>query len=75
MQLLRIKLMRLQTSSENTSSLDRAIGFSLAAFSMFVVGYTATRVYLGQPQSQNVTPTSPDFVIPHQATLWSDLGG
>ncbi|MDJ0571876.1 MAG: hypothetical protein QNJ53_22915 [Pleurocapsa sp. MO_192.B19] len=67
--------MRLQTSSENISSVDRAIGFSLAAFSMFVVGYTATRVYLSQPQSQNAAPANPDFVIPHEATLWSDLGG
>ena len=66
--------MRLQTASENTSSLDRALGFTLAAFSMFVVGYTATRAFLAQPQAQNVTPANSDVVIPHQATLWSDLG-
>ena len=66
--------MRLQASNENTSSVDRALGFTLAAFSMFVVGYTATRAFLSQPQSQNVTPTNADMVIPHQATLWSDFG-
>ena len=66
--------MRLQTSNESISSLDRVIGFSLAAFSMFVVGYTATRAYLSQPQSQNVAPADSDLVIPHQAQLWSDFG-
>ena len=66
--------MNLQTSRENTSGLDKAIGFSLAAFSMFVVGYTATRAYLSQPQTQNAASTNSDFVIPHEATLWSDLG-
>ncbi len=67
--------MRIQTSNENISSVDRALGFTLAAFSMFVVGYTATRAFLSQPQSQNVTPANADIVIPHEATLWSDLGG
>ena len=67
--------MRLQASNENISSVDRALGFTLAAFSMFVVGYTATRAFLSQPQSQNATPVNADVVIPHQATLWSDLGG
>lgn len=66
--------MRLQTSNENVSNLDRAIGISLAAFSMFVVGYTATRAYLGQPQSQNVAPTNSNLVIPHQAQMWSVFG-
>ena len=66
--------MNVQTSRENTSGLDRAIGFSLAAFSMFVVGYTATRAYLTQPQVQSSGSTNPDLVIPHEATLWSDLG-
>ena len=56
-----------------TSTLDRVLGFSLAAFSMFIVGYTATRVYLDQPTSQNL-PTESN-VIPHQASLWSELGG
>ena len=64
--------MHLNTSTQ-TTSLEKAIGFSLAAFSMFVVGYTATRVYFNQPQAQvnNLTETS---VIPHQASLWSELG-
>ena len=58
--------------SSQTSTLDHVLAASLAAFSMFVVGYTATRVYLNQPSDQNVLADSQ--VIPHQASLWSDLG-
>ncbi|MCC0175514.1 hypothetical protein I4641_00775 [Waterburya agarophytonicola K14] len=64
--------MRLQTSTENVSSVDKALGFTLAAFSMFVFGYTATRAFLSQPQT--VIPANADIVIPHEATLWGDLG-
>ncbi|MEM8832765.1 MAG: hypothetical protein AAGE96_26020 [Cyanobacteria bacterium P01_G01_bin.19] len=66
--------MRSQVSNEGLSSVDRALGFTLAAFSMFVVGYTATRAFLSQPQGTSVSVESTDFVIPHQATLWSDFG-
>jgi len=58
--------------STQTSSLDRVLAASLAAFSMFVVGYTATRVYLNQPAGQATLPEA--SVIPHEASLWSDLG-
>ena len=63
--------MRLQASNDNISSVDRTLGFGLAAFSMFVVGYTATRAFLSQPQA--ATTPNAEIVIPHQATLWSDL--
>lgn len=67
--------MHIQTSNQNVSALDRVLGISLAAFSMFVVGYTATRVYLSQSSNQNVVANdNAEIVIPHQATLWSDLG-
>ncbi|MGD1920830.1 MAG: hypothetical protein ACFCAD_19280 [Pleurocapsa sp.] len=66
--------MRLQASNENLSSVDKALGFTLAAFSMFVVGYTATRAFLSQPQNPTVTSDNGDMVIPHQAALWSDFG-
>ena len=60
------------STNTQTSTCDRVLGVSLAALSMFVVGYTATRVYFSQAQSQdNLTETS---VIPHQAELWSELG-
>ncbi|MCG8365146.1 MAG: hypothetical protein MJA27_17680 [Pseudanabaenales cyanobacterium] len=59
-------------ASTQTSTLDHVLAASLAAFSMFVVGYTATRVYLNQPSGQNILAES--TVIPHQAALWSDLG-
>ena len=56
--------------STQVSSLDRTLAATLAAFSMFVVGYTAVRVYLAQPAAD----TAITAVIPHQATLWSELG-
>ena len=59
-------------ASTQTSSLDRVLAASLATFSMFVVGYTATRVYLNQPTGQTALPDT--TVIPHQAELWSALG-
>lgn len=59
-------------TSDRISALDRLLGASLAASLMFVIGYTATRVYLNQPSSQNTIDKS--IVIPHEATLWSDLG-
>lgn len=65
--------MRLQTSNETLSSRDKVIGFSLAAFSMFVVGYTATRAFLSQPNT-NLAIDNSNLVIPHEATLWSGFG-
>ena len=59
-------------NSTQTSTLDRVLGISLAAFSMFVVGYTASRVLLNQSTSQNTLIES--TVTPHQASMWSDLG-
>ncbi|MBX2865321.1 MAG: hypothetical protein KTR27_17360 [Leptolyngbyaceae cyanobacterium MAG.088] len=56
--------------STQVSNLDRTLAASLAAFSMFVVGYTAVRVYLAQPATDATVTT----VTPHQATLWSGLG-
>ena len=56
--------------STQVSSLDRTLAATLAAFSMFVVGYTAVRVYLAQPAAD----TAITAVSPHQATLWSELG-
>ncbi|MDJ0650073.1 MAG: hypothetical protein QNJ60_15385 [Xenococcaceae cyanobacterium MO_188.B19] len=58
-------------NSTQVSSLDRALGISLAMFSMFVVGYTASRVFLSQGTNQTVIEST---VIPHQAAMWSDLG-
>ncbi|MEA5463716.1 hypothetical protein [Leptothoe sp. PORK10 BA2] len=59
-----------RTISSQVSNLDRTLAATLAAFSMFVVGYTAVRVYLAQPAANTPVPT----VIPHQAELWSELG-
>ncbi|MEM7794189.1 MAG: hypothetical protein AAF579_07005 [Cyanobacteria bacterium P01_C01_bin.118] len=57
-----------RTMSTQVSSLDRTLAASLAAFSMFVVGYTAVRVYLAQPSTNAPVAT----VTPHQASMWSD---
>ena len=59
--------------SEQVSSLDHLLGISLAVFSMFVVGYTATRVFLSQETSTSQN-TVESTVIPHQASMWQDLG-
>ncbi|MGB7439811.1 MAG: hypothetical protein WA919_01990 [Coleofasciculaceae cyanobacterium] len=64
--------MQLNGNIQTSTTLDRVLGFSLAAFSMFIVGYTATRVYFDQATGQNL-PAESD-VIPHQASLWSELG-
>ncbi|MEM9274126.1 MAG: hypothetical protein AAGA80_14345 [Cyanobacteria bacterium P01_F01_bin.143] len=61
----------MQTRNANqTSTSDQILGIALAAFSMFVVGYTASRVLLIQSTSQ-VTPV--ESVTPHQASMWSGL--
>lgn len=57
-------------NSTQVSTLNRALGITLATFSMFVVGYTASRVFLAQADSTTVI-TEP--VTPHQASMWSDL--
>ena len=54
------------------SSLERAFAVALVTFSMFAVGYSASRAFLTQQSNENsVTVTN---VIPHQASMWSDLG-
>jgi len=62
--------MNIQTST-HASSVNQVLGISFAALAMFIVGYTATRVYLNQPTD---TTTNESMVIPHQASLWSELG-
>lgn len=62
--------MTMQRSTES-SSLNQVLGIAFATLAMFVVGYTGTRVYLNQPAS---TATTESTVIPHQSSLWSELG-
>ena len=57
-----------RTVSTQVSNLDRTLAASLAAFSMFVVGYTAVRVFLAQPAANAPVTT----VTPHPAAMWSD---
>ena len=58
--------------SQNISTLDRCMASFLAAFSVFMISYTATRVYLNY--SSPVDAKAESNVIPHSASLWSDLG-
>ncbi|MGD1700108.1 hypothetical protein [Dapis sp. BLCC M229] len=58
--------------SENKSALDRVVASFLVAFSMFMVSYTATRVYLADSSPVNAQAES--NVIPHPVSLWSELG-
>ena len=60
------------STHQSASPVDRTLAICLAAFSMFVVGYTATRTFLGQPSGQKAA-VDPN-VVPHQAALWSELG-
>ena len=60
--------------SNQVSASDKVIAVSLATFSMFVVGYTATRVFLGQMNTDTNINIAEVNVVPHQASLWSDLG-
>ena len=64
-----LKLSYLVIVSMNSRAI---LGISLAAFSMFVVGYTASRVLLTQSTSENTIIES--TVTPHQASMWNDLG-
>ena len=56
---------------DSKSASDQVVAIFLVAFSMFMVGYTATRVYLHQPSQVNAKAEL--NVIPHQASLWSEL--
>lgn len=66
-----LNLMQSRISKQQSKS-DQIFAILLATFSMFTVGYTATRVFL--TRSSQTSVSSPETVIPHQATLWSDLG-
>lgn len=54
-------------SSNQVSSLGRVLCITWIAFSTFAIGYTLSRVLLGQSVSDTDTA---EIVIPHQATLW-----
>ena len=59
-------------ASTSASASDRWVAAALATFSMFVVGYTATRVYLSQPASE--APATESQVVAHPAAMWTELG-
>ncbi|MEL6247870.1 MAG: hypothetical protein AAFY78_02740 [Cyanobacteria bacterium J06648_16] len=67
-----VLLMSYMSSSTRVSGADRAIASLLAAGIMFVAGYTAVRMTLGQSvaSGQDADVTYP--VVPHEATLWAD---
>lgn len=59
-------------NTSTQSSSDQVILLSIAAaFSTFVVGYTAARVYLLDQPAESVQVDSE--VIPHEGELWKGL--
>ncbi|MGR3275024.1 hypothetical protein ACSYAD_07900 [Acaryochloris marina NIES-2412] len=67
-------------SHTQSSNSDRVLGASLAAFSIlavgfsaFVVGYSLTRSSL-QGNTANANTVVHEGVIPHEGTLWQDVG-
>lgn len=57
-------------NSDQSSSVNGTLGIVFAAFFTFVVGYTASRVFLGS-KVNTTSPTTENLnVIPHQSTLW-----
>ena len=59
-------------TSTKTSNLDRLVGISFAALSMFIVGYSITRAYMSQSASPNLP--AEHNVVPHEGTLWNGFG-
>lgn len=60
-------------NSDQSSSLDGTLGILFAAFFTFIVGYTASRVFLSSNVSTDSAAESLT-VTPHQSTLWDALG-
>ncbi len=54
------------------SKSDKVVAVALTVFSTFVVGYTFTRVFLSSFSPNNTNAVIE--VIPHQSTMWSDVG-
>lgn len=72
--------MNIQATVEHAKT-DVAIAAGLAAFSMFVIGYTATRLYLSTPSStaavhaaSNEAVAGHDVLPTHPAAMWNALG-
>ena len=61
-------------NSDQSSSLNSAAGIVFAALFTFIVGYTASRVFLSSDVSPSPTAAENIPVTPHQATLWNALG-
>ena len=64
--------MDLNKISQN-STLDKSIAICLATFSMFILGYSITRAYLGKSFVSN-TSQQQETLIAHQTQMWSVLG-
>ncbi len=56
-------------TSNQASSLSRALCVTWIALSTFAVGYTASRALLSQGVNGGETVNA-EVIIPHQATLW-----
>ncbi len=56
-------------NSDQSSSVNSALGIVFAAFFTFVIGYSASRVFLGNKVNTSTTNENLN-VVPHQSTLW-----
>ena len=69
--------MNYNTSTSRTTGTDKAIASVLVAGVMFVLGYTVVRAnlaYNAQQTSAGVLGEDVEVVVPHEGTLWSDVG-
>ncbi len=67
-------MMNVHSSStiSSRSATDRVFAISLATLSMFILGYSATRVILNAVSAESASQT--EVIIPHQAELWRAFG-
>lgn len=66
-----------RSSAVRTTGTDRAIAGALVAGVMFVLGYTVVRAnlaYTAQQTAGGVLGEEVEVVVPHEGTLWSDVG-
>ena len=61
------------SSRSDSAAVGQVIAGLLTAGVMFVLGYTVVRAGLAQ-SATSLPTTDADVVVPHEGTLWSDVG-
>lgn len=66
--------MTYNSSSTQTTGVDRAIAGALVAGVTFILGYTVVRATLAQSTAATTTANNDvEVVIPHEGALWADV--